>query len=272
MKTRKCKILVLSDLTESTHGILKSSMNLAQSLDADLDFFHVRKPIDVIEQESQLSAMRKLNEESVAIKNQIDKTLEPYKASREVTVNASFSFGHIKNEVGSYLKKTKPDILVLGKRKQKTVGLFGDKIADFVINSFNGSILIASEKNILEPQKDLSIGVLTENETVENLGVAQDLLNMAKTPLKSFRFKNKNMTTDEGNINQKQETIDYVFDENDNSLNGLSNYLSMSKVNLVCVNRNMDDNSKGKLNRYKQIINKVDVPVMIINGVKFGAN
>ena len=63
MKNRKYKILVLSDMKESTSNLLQSTIGLANMIDGDISFFHVKKPTEVVETESQLSAIRTINEQ-----------------------------------------------------------------------------------------------------------------------------------------------------------------------------------------------------------------
>ncbi len=61
MKNNRYKILVLSDLKNSTNSTLKSSVSLAKMINGDVDFFHVKKATDIVEYESQLSAIRTIN-------------------------------------------------------------------------------------------------------------------------------------------------------------------------------------------------------------------
>ena len=58
----KCNILVLSDIDKSANTILKNAINLAKIVDGDVNFFCVKKPTEIVEKDSQLSAMRAINE------------------------------------------------------------------------------------------------------------------------------------------------------------------------------------------------------------------
>jgi hypothetical protein len=57
----KNKILVLSDINSSTTGILTNALNLAKIVSGEITLFCVKKPTDIVENDSQLSAMRIIN-------------------------------------------------------------------------------------------------------------------------------------------------------------------------------------------------------------------
>ena len=46
-------------------------------IDGDIKFFHVKKPSDVVERESQLSAMRTINQEQIITGKKIQEALDP---------------------------------------------------------------------------------------------------------------------------------------------------------------------------------------------------
>ena len=97
----KYKMLVLSDLNETTSSTIKSSISFAKIIKADINFFYVKKPTEVIEKESQLSAMRTINKEYFSIDKKI-KTVEiiPGKGSGQLKkkVIRFLQQGHIKNK------------------------------------------------------------------------------------------------------------------------------------------------------------------------------
>ncbi|WP_298901400.1 hypothetical protein [uncultured Psychroserpens sp.] len=77
MKTNKYKILVLSDMKSTATRTIKSSISLSKMIDGDIHFFHVKKPTEVVEKESQLSAMRTINKAHVSISSDIQNLIEP---------------------------------------------------------------------------------------------------------------------------------------------------------------------------------------------------
>ena len=66
----KNKILVLSDIDSSTKGILTNAVNLAKIIAGEVTLFCVKKATDIIENESQLSAMRTINEKFLKTDNE----------------------------------------------------------------------------------------------------------------------------------------------------------------------------------------------------------
>ena len=96
MKINKYKILVLSDLNKSTSKTIKSSISLAKIVDADVNFFYVKKPTEVVEKESQLSAMRTINKEYFSIDKKIKSIIGPMSEEYKIAINHTFSIGNLK--------------------------------------------------------------------------------------------------------------------------------------------------------------------------------
>ncbi len=97
-------------------------------INGDIEFFHVKKPTDIVEKENQLSAMRTINEKYIITRKKIEKLIKSISEDYGVNVKHSFTFGNIKNEIANHIEKVKPDIIVLGKRRQKPINLIGDSI------------------------------------------------------------------------------------------------------------------------------------------------
>ena len=99
MKSKKYKLLVLSDLNDSTLDILKSSVSLAKIIDGEINFFYVKKPTDIVGKENQLSALRTINKEHTVIDNKIKTVLKTISSDIAFDINYSFTFGNVKNEI-----------------------------------------------------------------------------------------------------------------------------------------------------------------------------
>jgi len=270
MKSIKYKILVLSDLKESTTNVLKSSISLAKMVDGNIDFFHVIKPTDVVKKESQLSAFRTINEQQSATKKDIQNFVNPVSKAYGVDINFSYSFGNVKSEIGEYIAKNKPDIIVLGKRVSKTFKVLGDSITQFVLKEHDGIIMIAADNNALEPNKSLSLGLL--NGIDESFEFAQNLIKHSQDPLRSFIMANNLDTLKGSNTFNDKKIVEYVFEKNDNTIANISNYLSKNNINLLCVNRE-NKKTANKLtlmkSEIKEIINKLNVSLLLSGGETF---
>ena len=259
MKNNKYKILVLSDMKDTATNTLKSGVSLAKMIDGELHFFHVKKPTDVVEKESQLSAIRTINRSYLATKNDIENVVEPISKDFDIPISHSHAFGNIKSEITDYIKTNTPDVIILGKRKSKTLSFIGDNITDFVIKNYNGVVMIASEENTLEPNKELSLGVLNSSSKSFNSDLFNSVLNHTQKPLKSFKTSKEVEVSFVGDLKDNQ-TVELVFDNGENSVKSVSNYLTKSNVNLLCLDRN----NENKAN-VKNAINNVNISLLISN-------
>jgi hypothetical protein len=262
MKKNKYKILVLSDLKKSANPILKSTVSLAKIIDGDIEFFHVKKPIDVVNKENQLSAIRTINSEYTTSDKTIKKLLKPISEEYSLKLNYKVAIGNLKDEISKRIDTYNPDVIVLGKRKQKLLGL-GDKTTQFVLENYTGAIMIASNENVLEPNDNLSLGVLNANTKALNTEFIERLIKHSKTPLKSFQI-GKGTVGAEKSDSKGIKTIEYVFEQGSNAIQNISNYLSKSKVNLLCLDRNNKNDSLNPLKpELYDVINKLNVSLLV---------
>lgn len=272
MENKKYKILVLSDLKDATNNTIKSTVSLSKMINADIQFFYVKKPTDIIEKENQLSAIRTINHEYTATKKKIQDIVNPFFETYGVPINYRFAFGNVKNEISTYIEEYQPDIIVLGKRKSKTLKFIGDNITDFVLKKHDGVIMIVANSNTLEPNKELSLGILNGIEQNLNIAFADDLMKHIKEPLKSFKIVNNTTSIKEGNTDIKRQTIEYVFEKGDNSIEYLSNYLSKKNINLLCVDRVKKNTEKiENISEFeiKDVISKLNVSLLLTGSASY---
>lgn len=266
MKNKKYKILVLSNLKDSTDTILKSTISLSKIINSEIHFFYVKQPTDLIKSENQLSAKRTINREQVVTDKKIQNIVQPFIEQYQLNIGYSFAFGNIKEEIENVINEYKPDIVVLGKRKPKSVALFGDSITQFVIKKHTGSILIAADENALEPDKHFSLGFFNGLEEDFNLEFANDLLEHIQKPMKAFKVVKNTKEENKEKLPRNEKIVEYVFEHRDGALQNVSHYLSKSKVNLLCVVRNQKQ-SKDKTNQFmtdfKEAINEFNVSVLL---------
>lgn len=237
MKKDKYKILVLSDLKDTTLNIIKNAVSLAKIIDAEMHLFHVKKPTEVVEQESQLSAIRTINRSYVSTDTEIQNMIEPISKDYNISISSSHAFGNIKNEISNFIKTYKPDIVILGKNKSKPFSFVGDNLTDFIQKTHGGAIMIVDHTNSISPDKQISLGVLNSFNKPLNISFSEHLMKHSQKPLKSFKiFKNTNEEQNTKN-NSNQDVTEYVFEHNENSVKNLSGYLSKSNINLLFVDR-----------------------------------
>jgi len=145
MKKNNYKVLVLIDLKKSAKSELKSAVSLAKMMDGDIMLLHVKKPSDLVDRESQLSAMRTINQEQLASTKKMKDLVKPYSNDRTLHIGSKLVIGNLKHEVGAYLDRYKPDVVVLGKKNIKTLSIIGDNLVKFVMNKHKGTVMIAGD-------------------------------------------------------------------------------------------------------------------------------
>ncbi|MCT4628485.1 universal stress protein [Winogradskyella sp.] len=261
MKNKRYKILVLSDLKSSTDSAIKNTIELAKIIDGDIEFFNVTKPTDVVNSESQLSAKRNINRQSINIDKKIKQLLEPILVDNTIKINSRSTIGNVKNEIQKRIDELQPDIVVLGRRKSKSVNLIGDKVTEFILKNYKGAIMIASRDNVIDSKAQLSLGALNSFEGTLNKSVTKALIDNAEAPLKAFKIGDFTMSST-NEVDTNNGVIEYVFEDNADVVNTLSGYVSKNKIDLLCLDRGVK--SSKTTNFTKGIINKVEASLLII--------
>ena len=274
MENKKNKILVLLDLKEASDSLLKSAIKLAKIVKADIDLFYVKKPIDVVKKESQLSAMRTINREYATIDKKIKTMVAPYVDDQNVKINTAFTFGNIKKEITNHIAKINPDILVIGKRKNSPLKFVGDKLTEFILTNYQGTLLIDANRGSFESNEDLELGAFNISNKELKDDLSKEIIKRSKAPLKSFKVVEKSILQKEvvESVNSNS-VVEYVFEQNDNSLDNLSNYLTKSNVNLLLVEREANnDSSRIVRSQLKELINKSNISMLLPGIKKFELN
>ncbi|WBX71448.1 universal stress protein [Tenacibaculum retecalamus] len=259
---KKQNILVLSDLKNSTNSTLKSAVSIAKMINGNIDLLHVKKPIDVVTKESQLSAIRTLNKDSIETSKKIKNIIDPTAKKYGLTINYKFSVGNLKNEVEQYIKEKSPDVIVLGKQKKSPFNLLNNNVTDFIINKFNGTVFIIQDKNELEPSKPISLGVLNSGKSFLTSKTTKSIATHVVKPIVSFNlFKNKEEASVLKNDLDKED-VSYVFEKNSNTIKNLASYLVKNKTHLLHINRKDNKEYLTKTD-IKTVINKLNVSLVL---------
>ena len=263
MKNNKYKILVLSDLNKTASTTIKSSVSFAQMIDAKIELFHVKKHIDIVNVDNQLSAIRTLNDEQITTKKKIEALINPISKAYNVAISYSYAFGKIKEEIRNQIAISKPDIIVLGQRDSNPLQLIGDSITRFILKNFKGVIMISSNENALVPNEKMSLGVFNDSEKIFNTEFSKDLIMHANAPLKSFKIRNSQKETAKVVAEKDEKFIEYVFEENADAMDTLSSYLLKSNINLLCVDRAEDKTKNTGEASLRAVVNKLNVSLLV---------
>lgn len=263
MKKNKYKIVVFSDLKESLNNTLKSTLSLAKMINGEIELFHVKKASDVVNKESQLSAIRSINGEYLQMENKIKSVVDIFSKNFGTPITYSFTIGNLKSEIAEYISEKKPDIIVLGKKKTKLFNLAGDNLIQFVLDQYNGPVFLTDDKNVLESNNELSLGVLNDEEHSSITGFVEDLLIHSQKPLTSFKISKETTISKVSKETKKRNEIEFIFEENDNSIQNLSKYLAINHISLLCLNR--ANNTKDSItSNFTNVIGTVDVPLLLM--------
>ena len=256
------KIVVLSNLKDDLNATLKSAVKLAQTVNGKIEVLNIQKPTEVVKQENQLSAVRSIYSERVATDKKMKRLIEPIAQEYGVTIDYSCVLGNIKNEIGNYINKKQPDMVILGRRKPKFLKFVGDGVTEHILKTYKGEIMIAADENTLEPNKDISLGALDNMEPWFNPEFTEHLLKQSQMPLKSFKLVKNTEELKDSYLPKAEKAVEYVFEHNDNTIDKLPNYLKKNNVNLLLINRTKKTNLI--FSDINSIINKINVPLMVM--------
>jgi hypothetical protein len=192
---------------------------------------------------------------SLETENQIKSVISVLSNEEKIRISHKISFGNLKDEINKQIKATKPDIIVLGKQKSKIFSFLGDNIIDFILKEFAGTIMITSDKITLKANSELSLGLLNENKNLPKNPFKKTLVSFALKPLKSFQIHNNTQLKNE--VANPEKIIEYIFEEGDNALRNIDNYLVKNKIQLLFVPR--------KKNKIGNLANHINCSLMLTN-------
>ncbi|MBO6607701.1 universal stress protein [Psychroserpens sp.] len=259
--SKKQKILILSDLKSDTPIVLSQAIALSKLIPSDLEFLHVKKPTELVKTASQLSAVRVINESTKIAKKKIKELLDPISETYGTKVNYKYSFGNIKNEIEKYINSSKPDIIVLGKRRSNTLSFVGDNIIDFVLKSHKGAVFIASSNSKLTPEAQLSVGLFNQDESnLKSNDLMTNLIEYSATPIRHFKIGSRSDSDKKNDTFLSKKTVEYEFENSSEVLSTIANYIPKSNVNLLCLDRNSNSNKSKNI---KEIIKSVKISTLI---------
>ncbi|MCK0188630.1 universal stress protein [Arenibacter sp. F20364] len=264
MEKHKPQIALFTDLHGDISSLLKSAVSLAQMINGEIEVFNITKPTSVIGKENQLSAMRSISREYILTDKRMKDIISPMIENYRVPINYSSTFGNIKNEIDRYLNENQPDILVLGRHKSKHFNTADDRIINFVLNVFKGTVLIVSHHKGLEPGKKIGIGSLNCSEEALNSSYTEELFFHTNSTLKSFNIVEASNALPQTSDFLGRKTIHYVFDHNENTVNNLPLYLSRSNIDLLFLEgrKKAQEGLSCPLNTY-DMVKKSDINLLI---------
>jgi len=270
----KYRLLVLMDQSKASYNALKSAINLAKLINGSIEVFQVKKITSEVGYESQIAVMRAINEERSKQENEFRNIVKLVVKKEGLPVTCNFTYGDVKNEINDHIKKTNPDIVVIGKRKKKIVNFLGDGITKSLLEDHNGAVLISGDNEAFTSYYRKSIGFLNNVEGIEKITLLNDLKKYNREPHKLFKINQNDLKpkNDESaklvEQQTKKETIVYKFDASDNAISGMANLISNNNIALLCLNKknkNRGSFSNGLNEIFTKTIEQTSIPVLVLN-------
>lgn len=233
---RTNNIVALINLDKPQPNIVQNTINVANSMNAAVTFLYVKKGTDAVQNENHISAIKTLTDTHMSLDRKMRELLEPFQQTTATKLKSKIAIGNVKYHIEQQLNDMNPDLVILGKRSKNFLPWEGDRLTDFVVNKFQGPVLISSTDEILELNEELSLGVLSAGGSDTPKGFVSDLLKISSKPVKSFRIVNKTGES-QSSGNMPFKTVEYAFDPGDNAVKNLSKYVLRNNVNLLFLDR-----------------------------------
>ena len=270
----KYRLLVLMDKSNESKNALVNAINLAKLINGSIEVFQVKKITNEVKNGNHIAIVRAINDEKIQQKKEFRNIVNLVAKKEGLPVTCNFTYGNVKNEIKNHIEKTKPDIVVIGKRKKKIINFLGDGITKSLLKNHNGAVLISGDNKAFTSYNSKSIGVLNNIEGIEKITLVNDLKKYNKKPLKLFKLNKGDLKTKNDELAKSKEqqanseNIVYEFEANDNAASGMANLISNNNLALLCLN-NKNKNRNSFSNRVKGIFNKTieqtSVPVLVLN-------
>ena len=271
----KHKLLVLMDKSKASHNALKNAVNLAKLVDGSIDVLQVTSPTSVIRYENQIASMRAIDEERSKQRRELRNIVNTMSKEAGLPIACNFTFGNVKNEIKNHIEKTKPDIVVLGKRKKKIINFLGDQVTSDLLKTHDGGVLISGDTEAFTSYNNQSIGFLNSIEGIDKIALVNDLKSHSSKPFKLFKTVQNDPSKTEKveldkikELNAKNDVIVYEFDGNDDSSNGMINFISKNNLSLLCVNKKdkINNSFSSRVNKVlSKTMEKTNVSILVLN-------
>lgn len=276
MKDKQVKIeynyLVLTDFSEASYSALKYTISLAKLIKGNIHICHIANPSNIVKNDNQVAAMRDVNSETEKIGKKIGAIVEMIIAEG-INAIPYCSIGNIIYEFKELTNQLKPDVVILGKKKENPK--LSGKITSYLMNEYLGSLLIVKEDKIFQNGTKISVACNNNTFDLYDPKLIFSLNNQTKLPLKLLNIKQKNDSNQKITIPQTWRESSYEIDEsiqleqNTTIVDSLLQHIINNDTELLCIGR---DKSRNYLQRIfssspstlKDVVNKIDTPILVM--------
>ncbi|SHG31014.1 universal stress protein [Flagellimonas flava] len=261
--TTKKKISVIADISANLENVIANATELAKAIKGTVEVLYVKAPTDIVKGDNQLSAMRTLHRDTRDTESKLRSAVEKFSSKTGSKVTYKIAYGNTKNTIKAYLEKEQPHTVVLGKPKSKFPGIPASGIPSFIMTACDANVLVTGDDQKLHTFEDISLGVYGNSFEDTTSGVLADLNKKTSKPVRLFSVRSEQDAVS-NEENKVQDAVSYVFTEGANVLDGLASYVKRTNTQLFCIPRKSTKESYLQSDRARQIVQKLDVPVLIV--------
>jgi nucleotide-binding universal stress UspA family protein len=266
-------LLVLMDFSESSYISLKYAISLAKITQGNIHVCHIGNPEKIVESNNQAAALRAIESNTKKVENKLASIIEII-TTEGIQATCHHTIGNIINELESVLDVVKADLIVVGKKKEKSK--FSGKLSDYLLNNYSGSLLITGMDGVFKFDSNISLAC-NENTLRQYPPVLVNKIERNTTSsLKLIKVKvpvDSNWEIDIPKSWQSFYTINlniqFEHEEASTVVNGLINHINKNKIDMLCIGRGQQRSFLQRLFTKKattisKIVNKTNIPVLIV--------
>ncbi|PCE64364.1 universal stress protein [Sediminicola luteus] len=262
--------VVLMDLSKASYTALKQAVNMAKRTSALIEILYVERPLKVVGNENQLSALRELESESQNSKRKLQNLIELVREEEQIQTIFTYRVGHPLTQIKAYLSETRPHLVFYGKKKSN-IGRWWPGISQYLLQAYQGAVFISRENGSKHLDRSSSIGSIGSttrswsSEVVKTLSknhrgnhVVFKLSALKKNPVNE---NHNRFTEDPKALN---EATTFEFEGKHHLTQGISRYAAKCNIGLFCWKRPLGELRQDDKNiRIEKLIEKLDMPLLI---------
>ena len=266
--------LVLMDFSESSYLPLKYAITIAKTIGGQIHVAHISNPEEIVTTENQRVGLNALKTEAEKINAKLSSIVEIIIAEN-VQATYHYSIGNIIHETKNLISEINSDLIIIGKKK--SANKFSGKLSNYLVNNFDGAVLIIDKDYEFMPDTRISLG-FSNNKVppFQNASLIIDLAKHTIPPLTMFTVKTTDEPIKEMEIPKtwtKSESnnlkiVSKSF-QNSSIVKGIIEHASEKKNELLCLNRGkqkkfFDKSLRRKTNIINEVINDTYIPILIM--------
>ena len=287
----KKRVLVAIDFSSYSIKACQAAFQIAKEHDAKVKILHVysiRYPLtfpfaDAIADKSDDTILNRTRKQMLQFCFEIDSLIS---SGDLPSVNYSYSLreGVVEDEVESFIKEYRPNILVIGTKgaSNKETNSLGNVTADIIEMTDIPVLAVPEHVNITEDTKNLHVAFLTnlQKSDLDSFDTLSSILNLYKIRVtlvhinlinkKGDKWADQELTKMKEYCIEKYKgsNIEYKLIDSPDLPNAISDYISSDKVTMIALNTRKR-NIFGRMfapSMSRKILLKSDVSLLVLRG------